>query len=217
MDTDHIHDLTAAYALDALEPDEARAYEQHLAGCDRCRDELAALSESASSLAFAAGPASPPPELRARILAAAQAGRPNVVPLRPRLARTLAAVAAAAACAAIGLGIWNISLHDRLDRAREALRGVPLTGATGSVVVSGSKAALVVSNLTAAPAGKTYEAWVIQGRHVYPAGVFRGGSPTIVLRLSHAVPAGAVIAVTVERAGGAARPTTKPFITSAPV
>jgi anti-sigma-K factor RskA len=94
---------------------------------------------------------------------------------------------------------------------------VPVSGATGSVVVSGNKAALVLSNLAAAPPGKTYEAWVIKGKSVSPAGVFPGGSPTIVLRLSHAVPAGAVIAVTVERAGGVDQPTAKPFITSAPV
>jgi anti-sigma factor RsiW len=220
MDTDNLHDLTAAYALDALEPDEARAYEQHLAFCESCRDDLTSLSETASALAFAAGPGSPSTDLRDRILAAAAAERPNVVPLVSRRRRPTAAVAALAAVAAgaaVGLGIWNISLHDRLDRAREALRGVPLTGAKGSVVVAGRNAALVVSDLSAAPAGKTYEAWVLQGSRAYPAGIFAGGSRTVVIRLSHAVPAGAVIAVTVEPAGGVDLPTTKPFITSAPV
>jgi len=33
-----IHELTAGYALDALDPDERRAYEAHLAGCERCRN-----------------------------------------------------------------------------------------------------------------------------------------------------------------------------------
>jgi anti-sigma factor RsiW len=36
-----LHDLTAAYALDALDPDEAREYEAHLARCERCRAERA--------------------------------------------------------------------------------------------------------------------------------------------------------------------------------
>src|SRR5262249_57901444 len=69
--------LPAAYALDALEPDEARGYEEHLAGCERCREELASLQGVAGALAYAAPPAHPPEELRGRILAAARAERPN--------------------------------------------------------------------------------------------------------------------------------------------
>jgi anti-sigma-K factor RskA len=218
MDDDAVHDLTAAYALDALEPDEARGYEQHLAGCERCREELAALQGAAAALAYAAAPARPPELLRDRILAAARAERPNVLPLRSRSwTRPLAAVAAVAACAVVGLAVWNVSLHNRLDRAREALRGVPLTGAKGSVVVSGGSGALVVSDLAPAPAGKTYEAWVIKDGRASPAGTFAGGGRTVVIRLTHALPAGAVVAVTLEPSGGVAQPTRKPFITSAPV
>ena len=214
MDADGIHDLTAAYALDALEPDEARAYEEHLAGCERCREELAAFQGTASSLAYAVPPADPPPALRGRILEAARAERPNVVPLRRGWSRPLAVVAAVAACAAVGLAVWNVSLHNRLD---QALRGVPLTGAKGSVVVSGGNGALVVSDLAAAPAGKTYEAWVIANGTARPAGLFPGGGRTIVFRLTRPLPAGAVVAVTVEPAAGSAQPTQKPIISSAPV
>ena len=35
-----IHELTAGYALDALDADERWAYETHLAECKRCREEL---------------------------------------------------------------------------------------------------------------------------------------------------------------------------------
>jgi anti-sigma-K factor RskA len=221
MGDNAVHDLTAAYALDALEPDEARGYEEHLAGCERCREELAALQGAAGALAYAAPPARPPEELRGRIIAAARAERPNVVPAYGpyvRHSRRFAVVAAAvAACAAVGLAVWNVSLHNRLDRAREALRGVPLTGAKGSVVVSGGTGALVVSDLAPAPAGKTYEAWVLKDGRASPAGTFAGGGRTIVIRLTRALPAGAVVAVTLERSGGVDQPTQKPFITSAPV
>jgi hypothetical protein len=104
-----------------------------------------------------------------------------------------------------------------LDRAQEALRGVPLTGAKGSVVVSNGSGALVVSDLAPAPAGKTYEAWVVKDGRASPAGTFARRGRTIVFRLTRALPAGAVVAVTLEPSGGVGQPTQKPFITSAPV
>ena len=36
-----LHELTAAYALDALDPEERETYEVHLAQCDRCREKNA--------------------------------------------------------------------------------------------------------------------------------------------------------------------------------
>jgi anti-sigma factor RsiW len=68
METNTLHDLTAAYALDALDDEDARAYEAHLARCERCRDELSSFSETASALAYAVDAPVPPPELRARII-----------------------------------------------------------------------------------------------------------------------------------------------------
>ena len=40
MNADSIHQLLGAYLLGGLEPDEARAFEDHLAGCADCRGEL---------------------------------------------------------------------------------------------------------------------------------------------------------------------------------
>src|SRR5919201_3840686 len=118
MGTEALHDLTAAYALDALDEDERRDYEAHLARCERCREELVSLSEGASSLAYAVDAPAPSPQLRERILASARAERPNVVPLRPRWALPAAAVAVVAVAAAIALAIWAASLSNRLDRER---------------------------------------------------------------------------------------------------
>jgi anti-sigma-K factor RskA len=70
-------------------------------------------------------------------------------------------------------------------------------------------------SLPPAPAGKTYEAWVIRDDAIRPAGLFSGGDGASVVELSRRVPRGSVIGVTVERAGGAPQPTQKPFVASA--
>jgi anti-sigma factor RsiW len=218
MGTEALHELTAAYALDALDPADEAAYEEHLARCTSCQEELAMLSGVASALALAAGPADPADALRGRILDAARAERPNVVPLRPRWTGPVAVAAAVAACAVVGLVAWNVVLHNRLDQTQSALRGVPLHGAAGSVVLGANgRAALVVTNLSAAPKGRTYEAWVINGKSVTAAGLFHGGQKTVVVQLPHRVPKGAVVGVTVEPAGGSPQPTSQPIITSAAV
>jgi hypothetical protein len=223
MGDDEIHDLTAAYALDALDAHERDGYEAHLAGCARCRAELGGLHETATALAHAAGGPQPPAALRARILEAARAERPNVVPLRPRWAVPAAVAAAVAACAALGFGLWSLSLARDLDRtrsaagaSREALalvaradaRRVDLAGADGVVAVTPSgRAAVAFAQLPAPPSGKTYEAWVIRNGRPQPAGTFDGTT----LVLTRALPAGSTLAVTIERDGGARQPTSAPF------
>jgi anti-sigma-K factor RskA len=224
---DGIHQLTAGYALDALDDDERRAYEEHLEGCDRCRDELASFGDVAGALALAASGPEPSPDLRDRVLAAARAEPQNVVPLAARQRRTLlapafAAAAAVAAAVAIGLGIYAATLRNDLDKSRSALSSppavVPIEGAEGRLVVTGDgKAWLALSELPTAPAGKAYEVWVIEGNTPRPAGIFAGApSPTLV-RVERPVPDDAVVAVTLERAGGVTRPTTTPVVVSQPV
>ena len=219
MDDESLHELSAAYALDALDEREQDAFEEHLSTCARCREEVSEFAATAAALAHGVAPATPPPALRGRILEAVRAEGANVVPLRPRWNRPLAAVAAIAACAAIGLGAWNVVLHHDLGgRSAARLEAVPLSGASGSVLVGGgARAALVLSDLAAAPPGKTYEAWVVAGTAASPAGLFHGGGRTTLVQLSRPVPVGAEVAVTVEPAGGSAAPTSRPFVVSARV
>jgi anti-sigma-K factor RskA len=226
MEANALHDLTAAYALDALDPEDARAYEAHLARCRRCRDELASLSEAASSLAYATEAPQPPPELRARILQQARRERPNVVPLRPRWVVPVAAAAAVAACAAVALGIWAASLSHELDQRDAALarqervaailsqpdaRAIPF--ARGTLVVGrDGDSVLIVRNLAHTPGGRTYEAWIsAAGSQPEPAGLFNGGN-VVSVPLDHPVAPGASVLVTEERAGGVNAPTEKPLL-----
>jgi len=207
-----IHELSAGYALDALDPHEREEFEQHLAGCERCREEVATFASASAALAVAVPPASPPPDLGERIVAAARAERPNVVPLRPRWTPRALPIAAAAAAAAVAFAVGALAFHGGSHAS--ALRSIPVEGASGSLVVSGKQAALVLSGLGRAPVGKTYEAWVLRDGAAAPAGVFRGGGRTITFRLTRDVPSGAMVAVTVERAGGVAKPTRTPMIVS---
>ncbi len=190
-----IHDLTAAYALDALEPDETR----RLRGAPRDVRELPARRSPTSArspreLAFAGSPASPPPALRERILEAARAERPNVVPLRPRWREPLVARRRGRGVRRprrSGSGTSRSTTSSRTRRTRRSTR-VPVTGASGSVVVSSSgTAALVLDRPRRRAAGKTYEAWVIRRPNApAPAGLFRGGPGTTV-RPDRAAPSSA--------------------------
>jgi anti-sigma-K factor RskA len=198
-----VHDLTAAYALDALAPDEAEEYEAHLGQCEECRTQLAELNESSTALAFGTVAPAPPAHLRESILSAAAAERSNVVPIvRRRYAtRVLAVAAAAAACLAVGFTV-------------SALQSSGTHVVTVAVVLAADHTAtLQVDGLAHAPQGKTYEAWIIPaGRAARPAGLFAGGEATSSMKLRGNLPAHAVVAVTLEPAGGDSAPTTAPLV-----
>jgi anti-sigma factor RsiW len=220
MESLTMHDLTAAYALDALDADEVREYEDHLATCPRCREELAQLAGPAGALAYAVESPAPPEALRMRILDAARAERPNVVPLGSRWNGVTRAVAAVAAVAAIGFGIWAFSLSRSLDDSRSALKRAErvladpgavrlrVSGKSGGtlVVARNGEAALIVSKLDRAPSGSVYEAWVIHNNKPLRAATFAGGTKKGLVFLDRRVPADSLVAVTLERKPGAASP-----------
>jgi anti-sigma-K factor RskA len=195
------HDLTAAYALDALDPAEAEAYERHLSQCEECREQLAQLSEGAAALAFEAVAPAPAPRLRAAILEQAAGERSNVAPLVRRrwVTRGLAIAAAAAACIAVGIGVSLSQSSSNTSFAVSVING---------------KATIHVSGLPSLSSDKTYEAWIIPtpGKP-RPAGLFRNGTTS--LRLHGTVPPHATVAVTRERAGGATNgPTMAPILSA---
>jgi len=216
------HELSAAYALDALDGEDLQAYETHLAGCERCREDVASFRATASALAYDVDLPPLPENLEPRILAAARAERPNVVPLRQRLAIPATALSAVAAAAAIAIGIWAVHLSNSLDHQKSIRKDqktlidilsdcsrTPTKGSSGAVCVAPTeKAVLIADGLPAASADKTYEAWVIAGNRVQPAGLFRGGAGRKYVLLSKPVRAPAKVAVTLEKRGGVSAPTT---------
>jgi anti-sigma factor RsiW len=232
-----MHELTAGYALDALEPEERDAYEEHLAGCDSCQEELAAFWEVTGALAIAtAGPA-PSAGLRERILSEARAESQNVIPFesrRRRLAPVLGAATAIAAAVAIGLGIYSLVLGNRLDDSRAALaeqrsaasvladptaRTVDLHSGDGRVIVTGDGAAvLVLDAAKPLPSGKTYVTWVIRAdRRPQPAGAFEPTDGKAVVKIDRPVPDNSVVGVTIEKNGNVTVPTLPMVAASGPV
>lgn len=230
-----IHDLTAGYALDALDPDERRAYEAHLEDCERCRDELSSFWETTEALALAASGPAPDEGLRGRILASAHAEPQNVIPFPARGRRAvpaLGAVTAVAAVAAVAVGIWASQISGDLDDARIALereqaaaailadpaaRNVSLEAGEGRLVVlPDGRGVLVLDGLDAAPAGKTYVTWIIEGDTPVEAGGFHGREERDLVLLDGTIDAGDVVAVTLEERIVKA-PTTTPIVASARV
>src|SRR5215469_6278780 len=65
-----LHLLTGSYSLDALTDDEQADFEEHLARCPSCAEEVRGLRETAARLAMATA-VTPPPGMRPRVLAAA--------------------------------------------------------------------------------------------------------------------------------------------------
>ena len=236
MDTE-THELIVGYALDALDADDRARAEDIFARSDEAREELRSFGGVVTALAVGVSGHAPRPELRERILSAARAEPSNVVPLearrRSRLAPALGAAAAVAAVAALAVGLWGASLSTELDDTRSALereraaatlladpsaRTVNLRSGDGRLVVDeAGQAVLVLDDLEAAPPGKTYEVWVVDGDEPIRAGLFDGGQAREVVPIEKSVRAGTQVLVTVEKDGGVDAPTTAPVVTSARV
>jgi anti-sigma-K factor RskA len=205
---EHVDELIAAHALGALDSDEERRVEQHLAECERCRLELRQFEAVAGALAYTAPPAVPPPDLRDRILASVE----PVVPAAPRAApeprsrfawwpRVAAVATPVLAVAVVALLAWNFSLRDQLS-GRD-VSAVGQIGSVGNVVRYSDGDVKLFAKVPPAAAGKTYEAWVIRDGKPLPAGTFRDGGE---IDLTRPAQPGDVIAVTLEAGSGGQTP-----------
>jgi anti-sigma-K factor RskA len=220
-----VHVLTGSYALDALPDLERAEFERHLQHCPACEAEVRGLRETAARLALAQAVA-PPARMEHRVLAATY--RTRQLPPLPRdqihaarkFPRRLAILAAAASvAAAAALGITQLSAEHQLDRAREtaiarvvtapdARVETARTSAGGSVTVVTSaalrEAVVSTTGMAALPSGRVYQVWVMSPSGARSAGLLPDAS------LLAAVAHGDRIGITVEPAGGTARPTTSP-------
>jgi anti-sigma-K factor RskA len=231
---DDLHVLTGSYVLDAISDAEREEFERHLQHCPTCETEVRGLRETAARLALACA-VTPPARMERRVLAAAyqtrqlpplSADRPRRARPRrralPRLAlpRRLAVLAAAASvAAAVALGITQLSAQHQLDQARataiarvvtapDAHVETARTSAGGNVTVVTSaalrEAVVSASGMASLPSSRVYQVWVLSPSGARSAGLMHGSSVLAAVR------PGDRIGITVEPAGGTARPTTTP-------
>ncbi len=171
--TPHI-DL-GGYVLGVLQPDEAAAFEAHLAGCRDCQRDLEELSPVAAVLEEAAAPVDVPPDLRDRTFAAVERAAAEEAPApaaRPRRRRRTVEVrkvlAAAAAVAVLGAGaaVVRETTRPAPAYAQVVQLAAPGGGAARAVArvestETGGVIEMEVEGLAPPPPGSFYECWLV--------------------------------------------------------
>ncbi|MFA1545615.1 anti-sigma factor [Actinomadura chokoriensis] len=240
--TDDPHALAGAYALDALDDAaQRRLFETHLTGCETCATELHEFRATTARLGVAVAEP-PPPQLRDRVLAEIRdvrqlppepPRRASVHPIRPRRwRRAVAAGLAAAAClvtaASVGVAVRERQRVERTEAAYQSVASVlsapdarsatgrATGGGTVTIVASASRGRVVVASdgLRALPSSRAYQLWLIGAGGPRSAGLLPADRTGPVVagtwRPSDR------LGVTVEPAGGSARPTTTPLVLLSP-
>jgi len=232
---DEILDLLAAYALDALEPEEIARLNRLLDERPELRATVAELRATANQLPYGLPEAAPPPELRQRVLdyATGRAERQPAAPARlPQRVRGwlvgLGALAAAALVAA-ALGWGQVaSLQADLAQTRTELAAAHEDLATAQAVIAqldggtgrgtmlrttAGKTVFVVKLPQLQP-GRTYQLWRIQGNQApQSAGLFSIDTQGFgTFDVPQPLQPGDTMAVTDEPTGGSPQPTTRPLI-----
>jgi anti-sigma-K factor RskA len=226
-------DELAAYLLDALTDEEARAFEAHLADCEHCQARERWLRSSIEVLPSSVEQVEPPPALRERLLETVRAeAAPSIVKERgaapaasrrrrpggwlERLALRPAMAAAAAAILIVAAGVTGFALgggggNETTTINAQATPALPQ--ARASIERTGDHGVLRVENLPQRR-GHVYEVWLARGKgKPVPSALFQVGRNGFG---SAGIPDGLddadVVMVTLEPAGGSLQPTTAPVL-----
>jgi hypothetical protein len=233
MTHNEIAELLGAYALDAVDADEAALVEDHLASCARCRSELADHREVAALLGHSGADA--PPGVWDRIAGTLESAPPPIdLHTERRRRRRLPIVpAVVGVAAALLIAVLGVQVHDqdqRIDTLQTALadpmtpafesalddphsRLFALTSDDGDIVLRGAVtedgvAYLRASALPDLPESKTYQLWGAAGDQLVSLGVL-GESPTV---LSFRANPYRLFAITEEDGPGVVRSANRPVV-----
>lgn len=223
------HTLSGAFVLDALSPEEAEQFRRHLQSCAVCREEVRELREAAARMG-AVEAAAPPPQLKSRVLAAAdrtpqkppRLGSSGTTPGPRRWApRLLAAAAAVVVLAGGAIGLNAVLNNDDGGGLQAAVVQVFEAGDAHVAEVETSHGPLRVATSPTENemAVDTSDLVPLDREHVYQLWAIQDGSPVSVGVLEDPkggaameMPAtGTEVAITVEPAGGSEQPTGDPI------
>jgi hypothetical protein len=204
MMPDQYTDLCELYALGVLDGDERLEFERHFAGCVDCQEGMRKAIEL-NEMIFSATPrVEPSPQVRRRILAGF--GQPAK---NPRRALNWGLALAFAASLIFGFVAWNSERTARLTAAVELVRlreiqqilqapgtkqvtfGPQPAEPHGSIFVHAKLGMILIAeSLPAAPAGWTYESWVLpkDGSAPIPVEAFRAPGGRGISLLRHTLP-----------------------------
>jgi len=211
-------DELAAYLLGALEPGEAAALEQHLAGCGECREQIAWLRPAVQILPETVEPVEPPAGLKGRILAEAEAeagrgaagiglrGGLRSLGMRPAIGLAVVALLVAV------LGGYAIRDGAGGPEATTVTAGTA-PGVTAKMVSEGRSGTLYLAHVSELPEDRVLQAWVQRGKKVESANTLfvpnRDGTATAAIDDIDGVD---VVMVTEEPRGGSEFPTGAPIV-----
>jgi anti-sigma-K factor RskA len=208
-----IQSLLGAFVLNAVSVTEQRMVQRHLESCAECAHEVGLLREVSSELAWLPAPEEAD-ELVERISAA--------LPPRPRrtVVRAMAALAAVAVVAAGLLGASLVRERARSDDlaaiVAEAARSVRLHpqasgfDGSGTLFLTGRKAALVLDDIPSPGRDRSYQLWAISGDK--PASMAVVDGEKRIVRLFEWSGLADNFAVTIEPSGGSPVPTSDPVL-----
>lgn len=227
---DDIHDLSGAYALDALDDLERARFETHLAKCPTCQRDVAGFRATAAHLGRAVAE-QPAPALRASVLATvAQTRQERPGPqLRHHRGASRWATAAAGIAAALLIGLLTTQLlsirddRDRTERLAEVLAApdaatMALHGDVGSgrMVWSPSlgRSVILLDDMPDVPEDRGYQLWFVVDGEQIPAGVYRPDHHRIVAEAGDLPDGLEVLGFTEEPVGGSPQPTGEMLLTA---
>lgn len=209
MTCQDFEELSGAYVLGALTPEETKAAEEHLAQCPDCTAKLSELQEIVNLLPLAVPDVEPTVDLKQRFFARLQQEQPATgsplrrdsalsLPERPAARRSawrvaLIAVAAVLLLSALGgMTLWNLSLQRQVaslssnvvQTSSYQLQGTASEASAQGQLTCYTKqqiCVVVMHGLPPTSGSKVYQGWLLQGKQPTSLGVFtiRDGTATL--------------------------------------
>lgn len=227
-----------AFALHALDDEEARSFAAHLQDCAACRREVEQLQMVVDTLPVTAPQFAPPPQLRDRIMREVRAEAQLLQATGPELDRVeerprreapswwhrislRPGIAVALSCVLIALGIGTGVLLQGDDgpATRTLPAQVASTGARAELHVTGDHAALQVEGMPSPIEGNVYQVWFVKddGKPIPTHTLFNvrdDGHANV--QIDEPITGVKKILVTAEPSGGSVTPSGAPVISATP-